>query len=208
METAEISERVCFSSCGDFPQPKSPVRIARRPITIAAFPRILLRIAVVKGIAALGAELRGIFRVLRLPAALVTAIMRSSLRLLRAAVLAELALVYGAAGTSPAILVRRLFCAAFGTEFAGSRSSAGALPCACLNWLRLFCAAFGTELALYYSSAGALPALHAFVISRLLCLLPILLLLLTHCKQILRVHAAGVHSHAHAHKACHGASLV
>ena len=85
-------------------------------------------------------------RILRFPTALVAAIERSILRLLRTAVLAELALVHSSAGAGPAV-VSRFRRTALGAELSGRRSTAFALPRACLNRLGFLRAALGAELS-------------------------------------------------------------
>ena len=67
---------------------------------------ILFNVGVVKGVAAFGTELRGMLRILRLPAAFITAVERYAGRFLGAAILAELALVYCTAGAGPPVLGR------------------------------------------------------------------------------------------------------
>ena len=85
-------------------------------------------ITIVKRIAALRAETRGLGWILGCPAALVTAILRYTCRLFTAAVLAELTRIFRAAGTDPASVISRLRAAAFGTKFSGHISAAAALP--------------------------------------------------------------------------------
>ena len=72
-------------------------------------------IVIVKRISALRTEFRGILRIFRLPAALVTLVKRYACRLLCAAVAAELAFIQGTTTAGPAILFR-LFGSALYTE--------------------------------------------------------------------------------------------
>ena len=72
-------------------------------------------IVIVKRIAALWTEFRGILRIFRLPAAFVTLVKRYACRLLCAAVAAELAFIQGTTAAGPAILFR-LFGSALYTE--------------------------------------------------------------------------------------------
>ena len=72
-------------------------------------------IVIVKRISALRTEFRGILRIFRLPAALVTLVKRYACRLLCAAVAAELAFIQGTTAAGPAILFR-LFGSALYTE--------------------------------------------------------------------------------------------
>ena len=137
-----------------------------------------LQVAVVKRIAALGAELRRMCRISRFPAAFVALILRDTGRLGFAAFGAELALIHRAAAARPAVcLYFWLFCAAFGAELSGCRRAAlRAFPASCRRLrLRLFAAAVRAEIAGDTAlSAAARPAVRGRCRccgSGLLCLL-------------------------------------
>ena len=141
-------------------------------------------------------------RVGRLPAALVTLVLRNSGRLGLAALGTELALIHRAAGAGPAVRCGGgLGLAAFRAEFSGGGGAAGALPAVPGRLrLRLLAAAVGTEVAGDAAlTAGAGPALHRGSGGGLRRLL-LGLLLLAHLEQVLGVHAAHLAGHAHAHK--------
>ncbi len=88
----------------------------------------LFHVVVREPVAAFGTEFRRVSRVLRLPSALVAPVQLLLRRLLRAAVLAEFALVHLAAlGTFPT--VGRSGRAALGTEVTRGLRTAGAFPC-------------------------------------------------------------------------------
>ena len=95
--------------------------------------------------AALRAETGSFGHVLLLPTAFAAAAF-CALGLFCTAVLAELTLIYSAAGAGPASCIGRFRLAALRAEFAGSLGAAGALPSIC-RWLRLrlLCSAVRAE---------------------------------------------------------------
>ena len=96
-----------------------------------------LHIAIVKGIAALRAELGRMGGIVRLPAALVALVLGHAGGLFRPALSAEFPLVHRAAGAGPAVR-GRLGLAALGAEFSGGGGPAGT-PALSAAGLRLFC---------------------------------------------------------------------
>ncbi len=169
-----------------------------------------LQIAVVKRIAALGAELRRMCRISRFPAAFVALILRDAGGLGFATLGAEFALIHRTAGARPAVYLRFwFFCAAFRAELSACRRAAlRAFPASC-RWLRLrlFAAAVRAEIAGDTAlSAAARPTVRGRCRccgSGLLCLL-----LRAHLIEILRVHAAHLSGHIHAHERHRGACAL
>ena len=88
------------------------------PARALVYFAFLLCIVLVKRIAAFGAELRGMLRVFRLPAALVALIYGCARRSRLSAFGAEFTLVYSAARARPALLLHGLGLGTFGAEFA------------------------------------------------------------------------------------------
>ena len=91
----------------------------------------LLNVVLIKRVAAVRAEFRQIGGICRFPSALVTAVARLHSRLWRTAVGAEFACIDSTAGTGPACICYRslrLLSAALRAEVAGNNSTAGALP--------------------------------------------------------------------------------
>ena len=172
-------------------------------------------VAVVKGVAALRAELGRMCGVCRLPAAFVALIFGRTGGLGFAALGAELAFVHRAAAASPAFCRRRAGLATLRAELAGDGGTAAAGPAVRSGLrLRLFAAAFRAEFAGNGSAAAALPAVRrggcgtADLLGRVHA---VRTGLLAHGKQVLGAHAAHAACtgcHAHAHKAGHGTGGV
>ena len=168
-----------------------------------------LQIPVVKRIAAFRAELGRVCRVSRLPAAFVAFVLRNTGRFWFAAFSAKLSFVHRTAATRPAVCLRfRLFGAAFRAEFSACRRAAlRAFPASCRRLgFRLFAAAvraeFSGNTALSTRTVPSFSSCRSR--SRLRCLL-----LCAHLIEILRVHAARLTCHVHAHKRhCRACTLI
>ena len=120
-------------------------------------------IVFIEPVAALGTEFRRIFRVFRLPTALIAAVERCALGLFAAAVLAEFSLVHRSARAGPAGFVRRLGRAALRTELRRILRIFR-LPSALVTLIkrfscRLLGSAFRTEFALVDCAAGTYPSI-------------------------------------------------
>ena len=165
-------------------------------------------------------------RIFRLPATFITAVQWFFCRLLCTAFRTELAFIECTTAANPACRLLRSLRTTFRTELACCDITTTACPASPFRpklWFRFLCTAFWTEFACHNLPTAACPTVCTLLLNRRCCHLLLLhsllafhfllascfLLLGTHRKQILRIHAtACIHGHTHTDKTIHGTTLI